>query len=57
MEAPERPPSFSGPPLVTPYSAKDMASRTVVLPEPVGPVMRKKLLPRNSAKSMVCSPA
>ena len=42
MAAPERPPSFSGPPLVTPYRANDIASRTVVLPEPVGPVMRKK---------------
>ena len=50
-------PRFSGPPLVTPYRAKDMASSTVVLPEPVGPVMRKKPAPRRSAKSRTCWPA
>ena len=40
----------------SPYSAQTMASKIVVLPEPVGPVIRKRPFLPSASKSMVCSP-
>ena len=48
---------FREEPLVSPKSAKQIASKIVVFPAPVVPVMRKSPLPSNAEKSTVSTSA